>query len=493
VLASTRDERVRTVDVALQGRGERDVFIGYVHESPVWKTSYRLVIPDGSESDSLTIQGWALVENTTDSDWRDVQLSLVSGSPVGFRMDLYEPLFVDRPLVPVPAASLMRPKSHAAGRAVSSADAGVPEAQMRQRVLPGAPSAPGRRDLADGLEHNQTRFTFDGNELAAAQATGGDVGEQFFFTLDQPITIERQQSAMVPILTGAIDGGRVSIYSGQDRTEHPMRGVRIQNQTGLDLMPGPVSVFDGGAYAGDALLGHTGRGASALLSYAADLSVRGTVQDTGRNRVDRVRIVDGVLFRSIVNQSTTTYTFTSTDESRGRTIVVEHPVHNGWTQGEGPEPTEIVSPRLHRYEVRLAPKGEQQLRVTYERVESQRFAIIDSDPGVLLTRFQQDRMPPEVVAALTRAAELRAQVVDAQQALERNQQQRREIEADQARLRENIRVVDRQSELHARYLARMAEQETAMERLVREQGELASLVHERQAAFRAFIRGLNVG
>ncbi|MCE7975041.1 MAG: hypothetical protein DYG92_12085, partial [Leptolyngbya sp. PLA1] len=105
-LAEYRADRTKTVDVSLSGEGSREIIVAYVQESPVWKTSYRLVLPeDAAEgaAGSLTLQGWAIVENTTDEDWRDVTLSLVSGRPVSFRMDLYEPLYMDRPLLPVPS------------------------------------------------------------------------------------------------------------------------------------------------------------------------------------------------------------------------------------------------------------------------------------------------------------------------------------------------------------------------------------------------------
>ncbi|TVQ60629.1 MAG: hypothetical protein EA378_11115 [Phycisphaerales bacterium] len=488
-LASNRADRIRSVDVDFQGRGARDVFIGYVHESPVWKTSYRLILPDASEGGQPTLQGWAIVENTTDDDWRDVRLSLVSGSPVGFRMDLYEPLYVERPLLPVPAAAMLRPKSYAAGVSRFATDESSGDMrQMRERRL---------MDAAPGAAASMPRRSVSADDMAAyapgTQATGGEVGEVFLFTLDEPITIERQQSAMVPILTSAIEGRRVSIYSGQERTPHPMRGVELTNSAGLDLMPGPISVFDGPAYSGDAIIDHTPRGSDRLLSYAGDLAVRASVEDRGENRVERISIVDGVLIRSTVTRSTTTYTFRNTDEQRPRTMIVEHPVHNGWSQVEGPDPTERVNAALNRYELTIEPGAEQRLRVTFERSEAQRFTILDTNPANLIARFQQDRMPQEVLEKLQEAARLRAAVADAETQVHRLAQERSSIEGDQSRLRENLRVVDRQSELHARYLTRLSEQENRLETLHEEQREAERLVQERQEAYRAFLRNLRAG
>ena len=108
-LAEHRVDNVKTLDIAFRGDGQRDVMVGYVQEAPVWKTSYRLVLPQDADEDQLTLQGWAIVENTTEEDWEGVRLSLVSGQPVSFTMDLYEPLFVQRPNVPVPTGAGARP------------------------------------------------------------------------------------------------------------------------------------------------------------------------------------------------------------------------------------------------------------------------------------------------------------------------------------------------------------------------------------------------
>ena len=94
LLAAARAMDKKTVNLEFRGQGQREVRVGYIQESPVWKTSYRLVL-NGEKPPFL--QGWAIVENTGDEDWNQVQLSLVSGRPISFIMDLYQPLFVAGP------------------------------------------------------------------------------------------------------------------------------------------------------------------------------------------------------------------------------------------------------------------------------------------------------------------------------------------------------------------------------------------------------------
>jgi hypothetical protein len=111
VLAAGHDTQKKTVSIRFDGKGNRRVSVSYITETPVWKTSYRLVLDD---KEKPFLQGWAIVENTSDDDWNNVKLSLVSGRPISFIMDMYQPLYVRRPVVvpelyaPVPGEPTMK-------------------------------------------------------------------------------------------------------------------------------------------------------------------------------------------------------------------------------------------------------------------------------------------------------------------------------------------------------------------------------------------------
>lgn len=113
-LAQARDREKKPVRIQFEGDGTRRVRIGYVVEAPVWKTSYRLLLPPSGETEGH-LQGWAIVENQTESDWEDVDLTLVSGQPISFVQDLYTPLYVDRPVVAPPTGGNPRPQQYEGG------------------------------------------------------------------------------------------------------------------------------------------------------------------------------------------------------------------------------------------------------------------------------------------------------------------------------------------------------------------------------------------
>src|SRR5205814_2861184 len=100
----------KAVSLVFTGEGKRPVKVSYVVENPIWKTSYRLVLKDGKPY----LQGWAVVENPSDEDWNNVRLSLVSGRPISFQMDLYQPLYVPRPVVEPELFASLRPPTYTA-------------------------------------------------------------------------------------------------------------------------------------------------------------------------------------------------------------------------------------------------------------------------------------------------------------------------------------------------------------------------------------------
>jgi hypothetical protein len=113
LIASSRDQDVRRMTISTTGNGERNLYVSYISEVPIWKTTYRIVLPTGPEQKPL-LQGWAIVDNTVGEDWNEVELSLVAGAPHSFIQQLSEPFYGRRPMVPLPESVQLSPQTHAA-------------------------------------------------------------------------------------------------------------------------------------------------------------------------------------------------------------------------------------------------------------------------------------------------------------------------------------------------------------------------------------------
>lgn len=503
-IAEHRADRVKTVDLALRGGGTRRVVVAYVHEMPVWKTSYRLVLPDAGDPKARpTMQGWAIVENTTDEDWQDVRLSLVAGRPVSFQMDLYEPLYVERPEIPVPMIAGVAPRLYEGDVMFGLADKAAPAAsaapaepgtRMRAAGRMDRDAAPQRRGVAVE-ESKALGAALSAEDLiqhaAQAQARGGEIGEVFQYTLQDPVTVERQRSAMLPILSSPIEGRRVSIYARADGSEHPMRGVELKNTTGLQLMPGPVSVYDGAAYAGDAQVSHVTIGDKRLLAYAVDLDVVASVKDDSIRAVQKIRIVSGLIEQTSKLQARVTYNFANKDQKRPRTVLVEHPKMPGWDLAEPSKPADETG-ALYRFELAIDAGKSSSMAVALERIERQSMAVTGYSVDALLAYSRQGKVSQKVVDAVREAGRLQAALNDAERRVRELDEERQAIEQDQSRIRQNMATIGRETELYRRYTTKLGEQETRLEQLLLEREKATQAVQAARLALEAYLRGLNV-
>src|SRR5438132_4187565 len=113
LIASSRDQDLRRMTISTTGAGERNLYVSYISEVPIWKTTYRLVLSSKADKKPL-LQGWAIVDNTIGEDWNDVELSLVAGAPHSFLQQLSEPYYGRRPVVPLPESVELSPQTHGA-------------------------------------------------------------------------------------------------------------------------------------------------------------------------------------------------------------------------------------------------------------------------------------------------------------------------------------------------------------------------------------------
>ena len=490
-LAQQRTEQSRALEIELLGRGERRVRAVYTQETPVWKTSYRVLIPE-TDDGTLQLQGWALVETTTDSDREAISLSLVAGRPVGFTMPLSQPLFVQRPELAVPIEISAAPKSYAAGRDTSKQElergrtAPDRAAGMLRSVAPN--QAPGRLlDMVEELSaEDAMRSSF------AASASADESGEVFFYRLDDPVTVGRRQSAMIPILTEAIEGRRVSITSPGDGIDHPMRGLEMTNSSDLKLMPGPVSVYDGGAFAGDAQIGYVGAGDDRMLSFGVDLdvSIERRTQDR-RERIERISIRDGVIIKRVFNQVSDRVSIDNADTKRGRTVIVEINALEGWELESG-TPLYESAPGLHRFAVEVGAGQDTVVATTQRRTSSTRLAFTSISLEQMVSYNRTGSVSDEVLAAFRGYAERRAAIDDLQRTINDLDAETGRLSQDQERIRRLMGSLSRNDALHARYLRTLEQHEDRLEAIRGERSDAEAQRQRLQNELNEYVRGLRV-
>jgi hypothetical protein len=305
------DNTRKTIELRFAGQGARRVLVGYLTEMPLWKMTYRLAL---SANEPPLLQGWAIVENTTDEDWRNVRLELVSGRPVSFIQNLYEPIYPKRPTVRTQTDQALLPDTAEMAMELT------PDELAKREAMAGAPGAPLARERMPGFGGAPpTAAPRAMRESVIEMAQGQERGALFDYRIQQPVTILRQQSALVPVVNRTVEAQAVSLYNPANHPRHPFFGVKLTNTTDLTLMEGPVTVYLDGAYGGDAQLETLEPKGERILTYALDLGIE-VVQDRANftTQMISVKITNGVLQQRFERRVENLYRLTSRDDKRAR-------------------------------------------------------------------------------------------------------------------------------------------------------------------------------
>jgi hypothetical protein len=466
VLARGHDTQKKTVTLSFSGEGKRRVRIGYVIENPIWKTSYRLVL---DKSGKPTLQGWAVVENPTDEDWSNVHLALVSGRPISFQMDLYKPIYIPRPNVELDLFTGLLPPSY--------------NGAMDWLAL--------QRDVAKRAEEHGTPGASHPHDGSQPPVKAGAVGEFFQYVLEHPVSLPRQKSALFPILNKQVEGTAVSIYNETIQPKYPLLGLRFKNTTGLHLMQGPVTVFDGGTYAGDARLPDLQPGEERLIAFALDQGTE--VEPLVRQPADTlvaIRIDKGILFATTKLRESKTYVVRNRS-THDRVVLIEHPFRPEYTLVSPKEPSERARD-VYRFEV-LVPAGKEvSLDVVEERTLVQQVVLTNSDDQTILRYLSGPVVSGGVKDALAKAVELKRKLEATRRELAQAERQFKSILDDQARLRANLERVPPGSEAYKRYLKKFDDQEVEIEKLQEAIKKLQVTEHEQRQAYEDYLGNLSV-
>lgn len=494
LILGARDDKRRNLDVRLPGTGTRQATIGYVVAAPVWKASYRLdLTPDKPQ-----FQGWAIIDNPSDLDWKGVTLSLVSGRPVSFIQDLYAPLYLDRPTLPLAIAGIAAARSLETGLSASAEDearvSAENEAPAAGRARKAETERPAPAMAATGAYALAPLQASPLGESSALETTRVDkAGDQFQFTVKKPVTLERGRSAMLPLAAGDIDAERVSIYSPGSSTgesTHPMLGARLANTLGIRLPAGPIAVFDGGVYAGDALLDFFPEKDTRLIVFGEDLGVATDVSASSAQETVGVSISKGAMIFSRRVIFSKTYAFKN-GAANAKKIVVEHPITPG-AELFDPKTSDEKTESVYRFSVDLPGAGEAKLIVKERSARRDSVVLGSLRQEDFLSYSSSQEIPANVKNALGKAMDLRKKLEDAQRSLAESQTRKEGLAGDQTRYRDNLDSVGRDSAQGQQYLRRLMDSETAIDQTNSKIEDAQKAVQDAKKAYEDYLNNLNL-
>jgi hypothetical protein len=489
LLSTTHANGLRHLTLDALGQGQRSLRVSYISEVPVWKATYRMVFPRVANGNA-TVQGWAVVDNTVGVDWDNVQLSLVAGAPQSFIQPLSQPLYTRRPEIPIATAEQTTPQTHESAEEhvvhvqsemmnnqLTEATQVPHDIKMRAKAAPLSRSfgVAGMAGLGGGSGEGEGSGVYRASDvLQQGDVTTNAFDDFFEYALTQPVTIHKNESAMVPILQQELPAEHVTLWTEKEPT--PLRAVWLENKSNLTLDSGSFSIFESGEFAGEGLLDPIHPGEKRLLSYAADQAVK--VHRSGQKNartLHHIALHDGVLVEQTSEVTESTYTVSSA-ASEARTVIVEHARRPGAELDSEPKPTE-TTPTAYRFKLAVEPHQSADLHVREKATLSEQIRISPNDDRsgflVAISKFTpalEEKLRP-LIDAETALSNLNRKIQE-------GEQKEKSLADDEARARENLTAL-KGNDAGKRFVAELnqAEDEIAASRKDR-----AGLEKERDAA-----------
>ena len=564
--------------ISATGAGDRNIFVSYISEVPVWKSTYRIILPQKPDEKPL-LQGWAIVDNTVGEDWKDVELSLVAGAPQSFIENISQPFYTRRPVVELPPSVMLTPQEHEGTVSESGSGGGIgagvgggalggviSEQQISElplngrnvsqltQLTPGVANAGGlagivtdpsgavvsgaqvrvrneqtgtsqattadsqgsyqffglpagsyaisisregfsefnRRNIRVNSGHINTinavlqvgavservEVQADTAEVAEAagkqhvEAEGKDMGDYFEYNVKQPITIGKNQSALVPILQSRIEAEKVSLWN--EDSKEIRRALWITNSSGLTLDSGTFNILDGDTFGGEGLIETVHPAERRLISYAGDPALRITMdQESSSKPATRVRIAKGVMILTREQRDNRKYTLHNAD-TQPRQVVIEHAAREGWKLSEGAKPEETTASFL-RFRVAVGPNQTEELKIEERHPEDTEYELSELDDDQVKLIVQQNQITPALQDVFKRVLAQKNEVGSLETQTQARRNEVTTIGTDQARVRENMKALKGSPEEKAllqRYTKQLDSQEDRLNVLTKEIADL---------------------
>ncbi len=475
----------KSVVLDAQGQGERSIRVGYIIETPIWKTSYRLLFQDGAKP---LLQGWAILENTTDEDWENVDVSFVAGSPMSFIMDLYTAYYPERHEIPVGVTAAPKPMDAMARGAAPPAPGAALGAnrrlQMEKKDKAGAPEeeraefgARKAATLAEALE----------NAVVPA-AEGVEVGDLFAYQSREKVSVKRGQAALVPILSERLDAADRVLYWRAGAGERPLNSVYFKNTTALTLEAGPVTLFDGSTCIGEGLLRRVlKKEMKEMISYAVEAGVAVETKVNHRHDpITRGRIANGVLTLTHTQNVESAYALKN-QLAKDVVLYLDHARLGGFTLAEPAKADEEV-PGSYRFKLDLKAGASLEHKVRETQPVSTTVALLQTPAETIRYYASQRYLSDAAKKFLAELAQAQGDLNRLRQEEGELNQERTRLNEDDARIRQNLGVLRTDAaelEMRRKYLQRLQDSDTRQEQI---KGLLKEKAQQRAAQERDLAR-----
>ena len=477
LISRSRIKSTRMLKISCIGTGERTVRISYIRAVPLWKTSYRITL---DREGIPRLEGWALVQNTGNAPWKDIQLGFVAGSPNAFTMDLSTPRYVHREQVDIASAAPIGATSYDRGYAPEPAPSMAMEKSYRSSMPMALEEEMADEYYGEGIYDREEPYV---PNPAQSRARGTRAGNFYRYDVNTPVTVEARSSAMIPILVSQKSGSSLAVYDPSYNLV--FKGIRLENTTGAQWAAGPATILEGRYYGGDALLPEMLPESKRLLTYAVHGSVE-VIKTTEAEpqKIVSLKMADGILYRTDKILRETLYRI----EGKEKELILVHPKGSGWNLVDNPE---ILEETSGEYRFTLE-NWDNPVSVKEEYISSRQYNLIGMSIQDYSYYLEWNGLGREMEKALKEMSDLKRETERIHSQISSVNSSITRLERDQNRVRENMRVLESKSDLYKQYEEQLSRQEEEIQSYNSRLNSLQRELQRAQEELKEYIWGLDV-
>ncbi|MCG3216825.1 MAG: hypothetical protein KAS63_08895 [Candidatus Heimdallarchaeota archaeon] len=452
-LSRSKKENVKNLKISFTEEGEKNVTVSYLTELPAWLSSYRIYSLD---DENAVFELWSLVTNNSQQDWIDANLHLITGLPISFRYDISSPWLIDRPFVQRPrqmGISVMTPEAEykelAKPASPPMAVAGIPMKKAKRS------RAVSSLKMADEfLEEEPYEYAVGAAESAEIVTTTESVS----FSLKQPVTIKKGESALLLLHNTNIPKKTIYIYNQEQHTTHPFKAIEVENVTGYGWEEGPVTIYEKGAYTGEAMLQRVSKGEKQILPYLVEQDVIIKQNETSSSKKISISISGQYYVETFLN--TRLYTLEINNKAdEDKLVICEVPKLYDYKLDKKKSKVETKeTPNYFRAEILVEPKTLIKIKIPTLRKTSESISIASISDEYLDDLLNLETLTDKQVNSLKKIKQIRKEKIQINEQISSEQTNLNRIDKEYQRITQSINVLTSEGEegkTRAKYVERM--------------------------------------
>ena len=467
---SSKYKHRKDILISTEGKGERDIVLGYLTEAPVWKSTYRIIFNSENDNSPL-ILGYAIAENTTENDWNNIKISFVSGAPLSFIMQLSKPLFIERPEVPIPGLNFLNVdwNNLSGSEIIKQKRTAVNESKSRRLFAKAAPDMEmASSDRVNAVALGGSSFSQIAAQSNKANTTNKNIGEMFTYDVENAVSVSAGQSAMIPIVSERIKGENI-FYFNKSFSNNVSKAFSFNNDSKITFDSGPVTFFQNSNNIGEGLIKETLTPESKIVipySIAKAVVLNSKVSSTKSNYV-KGKIVNNLLKLTYTRTKNTEWLIDN-KSSKTQKLWIDQPKAANYSLVEPEKPDATVSGN-YRFKIDLKPNDSTIFNVKENRVTYDTVYLTNSNEDTLLIYSEKNYISDKDKKILKKLSSLLAKKSALKSNIDQMQKNIKSLSNDQTRLRKNVSMLynsrnTKEQQLKNKWIEKIAKSEEEIEK-----------------------------